>query len=341
VKNILITGASGVIGSALLSELKGVKTICVGHRRRPPTQGRSTVIQGDISRPHLGLEDRVYRELVSRVDAIVHCAALTDFNGDAETMNRLNIAGTDIILELAAAAQAPLFHVSTAFVARRAGLDGATSGPERYLVSKREGERRVRASGLPAAIIRPSVVIGDSATGAISRFQGLHSLTGAVMRNALPIVPLREDDCIDCLPQDTVAAAIAGLVTRGEAGGDHWVTAGAQAPSVGRILDLCEEVAAEFGESPARPRLVASDVIDRLIRPVFIEPMPTIARERFDQMVEMTALFGGDEVFPSSMEKLGLELSSERLEDALKQSLRYWAESKGLGGMALRQARGA
>jgi nucleoside-diphosphate-sugar epimerase len=329
VKTVVVTGATGVVGSALVPALSGCRLVCLAHDRHGDA-GAATWIHGDLTRPWLGVGQRELRRLARRADAIVHCAAITDFTVDPRRMDALNVRGTDAVLELAALAGAPLYYVSTAFVAR-AHLARPGSGPESYLASKRRAEEHVRASGLPAVVIRPSVVVGDAATGAVARFQGLHALAGAVLRNALPFVPLRADARIDFVPQDLVAACIAELVRRDVTGGDWWLTGGAEAVPVAQLFDACVGVARELGLDVVPPRLIAPDALDRLVRPVFIDPLPEQARRRVDQLIDMTVLFDAAEPLSSSVAALGQPVSSARLEAAFAQSMRYWAARKGLG----------
>lgn len=58
---ILVTGASGVVGSALLRELDGHPVIALTHHK--PVATRS--VRGDITKPWLGLRPREYRELAA------------------------------------------------------------------------------------------------------------------------------------------------------------------------------------------------------------------------------------------------------------------------------------
>jgi len=84
------------------------------------------------------------------------------------------------------------------------------------------------------------------------------------------------------------------------------------------------------------PRLVKPDMVDRLIRPVFIDPLPAPARRRFDDLLAMAALFAGAEPFPTSLgAPLTVDLPSARyFESAFRTSLIYLARTKGLGSTA-------
>ncbi|MEW1599506.1 SDR family oxidoreductase [Streptomyces sp. NPDC093808] len=339
VPTVLLTGASGVIGTALLPELSDCHVIALIHRN--PVAGADELIAGDLTAPRLGLDAAAYKELARRVDAVVHCAAVTGFSSGPEATHALNEAGTRQIVRLVEDADAVLYHVSTAFVARteltrtRLGRDAGEAGarPEDYLDSKRAGEQVVRSSGVPAVIIRPSVVIGDSRTGEISAFQGMHGILTGLLRGMLPLVPLPPASPVDFVPQDVVACAIAAVLREQRRQGEVWVTAGEQAPSTGRVLQLVSEAAAEVGLEMAVPRTVGPEMVDRLIRPVFIASLHPRARRRFDDMLAMTALFAGARAFPSSLGEPGLppRLDAADVESALRASVLHLARARRMG----------
>lgn len=336
---VLLTGASGVVGSALLPRLSDCHTIALTHRN--PVAGATEQLAGDLTAPRLGLDTDAYRSLVARVDAIVHCAAVTAFSMGPSATHALNEAGTRQMVRLAEDAGAVLHHVSTAFVDRtdltraQLGQDHgeATARPEDYLDSKRAGEEVVRLSGVPAVIIRPSVVIGDSATGEISAFQGIHGIVNGLLRGLLPLVPVPAASPVDFVPQDLVAATIAGLIRQGRREGEVWITAGANALSTERLLQVVGDTADELGLTPVRPRMVGPEMVDRLIRPVFIANLHPRARRRFDDMLAMTALFAHGHVFPSSLGRIaGIPdaPTATDLEAALRTSVAYMARAKGM-----------
>src|SRR5262249_42582623 len=155
---------------------------------------------GDITRPRFGLSHAEFGALAQRIDYVVHAAAITDFTQAEEVIFRTNVHGIHNVLELASAAQAPLFHISTAFLHPcRHTVDA--SDLSAYVLSKRDGERIVQESGLPHTIVRPSVVVGDSKTGAMKKFQGLHLMLGLLLKSSLPIIPVSPQYYLDFVPQ--------------------------------------------------------------------------------------------------------------------------------------------
>jgi len=119
-RTVLLTGASGVVGRAVQQRLRDLDVVCLVHRS-PVSGPRVTTALGDIAQPMLGLAEEAYVELATKVDAVIHCAAVTDFSRTDGSLEATNIAGTEHVAAFAAAADAVLYHVSTAFVHTKAG----------------------------------------------------------------------------------------------------------------------------------------------------------------------------------------------------------------------------
>lgn len=334
-RTILVTGGTGVLGQALLEKLSASTILCLVHRTPLPPIDKGTLaarnivaVSGDISLPGLGLDPGTFRALAKRIDCIVHAAAVTNFAVADEVINRTNVVGTENVLRLAAAAQVPVHYVSTAFVRPNGDAEGSDE-PNSYVVSKWEAERTVRESGLPNTILRSSIVAGDSRTGVIAQFQGLHLIAGLLLRGFLPIVPASVDSYVDFVAQDVIADVVAALVEREEVGGEYWLTAGDQAPLLGRLFEICAEQAHDLvGREIELPRVVTPDVFDRLVRPVFLPALPSGIRRQLNQALQLSQYFGIDRPFPSSLRDLQQRLSLPPLPDpevVFVRSLEYWA----------------
>lgn len=333
-KTILLTGASGVIGQALMPMVAARhELICLTHRA--PVHEGFAQLQGDLTQPRIGLDSRRYADLVRSVDAVVHGAAITRFGASKRTMRNLNVDGTRRILELTEQAGVPVYYLSTAFVARvnqaaaRPGL-AEKSSPIPYLESKVAAEEIIRASGLPAVILRPSVVFGDSATGRIARYQGLHGILGAVISGQLPLLTMERYDCVDFVSQDVVAQAITALIDAGATSGEYWLTAGSAALSVAQIADTVVRFARGRGLRIDIPRMVRPEMVNRLVRPVFIDSLPRPDRRRFEDMYAMTSLFDTAEPFPTDLGEIPgtSALKPENLTASLRAALRYMVGMK-------------
>jgi nucleoside-diphosphate-sugar epimerase len=331
----VLTGASGVVGKALLPELADHELICLVNCRT--LDGGRTVVRADVTQPRLGLDRADYEALTRRADCVIHSAAVTDWAAPAERIRATNVEGTRNVLELVRAAGAPLYLLSTAFVTAIGPEAPLTLPPEHiivdYVTSKRDAERLVRDSGLPAAILRPTNLIGDSSTGEIARNQIIQQVIGFVCRGKVPLYPTRRETLVDVIPQDVLAKAVAGLVRDGEAGGDYWLTYGEQAFTVARALELCAEFMDGIGRPIELPRIVDPDALDADRKA--IEALKPTARAFFARLLEFSDGMTACGTFPSDVDALTerYDLPSPSLEDAYLRGLGHWARAKGIDGV--------
>ena len=331
-RTVLLTGASGVVGRALLRRLRDVDVICLVHRA--PVCGQDVItVPGDITAPLFGLAEPAYTDLADRVDAVIHCAAVTDFHRTDGSLEATNITGTEHMAAFAAAAGAVLYHVSTAFADTTAdGGRGRTAIG--YATSKAAGEQVVRSSGVPHVIFRPSVIIGDSATGEIAAFQGLHRVVAGLFAGTVPMIPFDARWPVDFIPADIVADAIACVVENRVGQGEFWLTAGQAALRLDEGVTVVVEAARSLGVHVDMPRFVPPEMFDRLIGPVFLDALPGKIRRNVLRMLEFfTAYLQSGETKPSSWDQL-VAFGARPLPDqreSLRNSLRYWAAQKGYG----------
>src|SRR2546429_581133 len=167
-RTILLTGASGVIGRAIIDELGDHRLIGLVHSTGDPPD-IDEVIRGDLAEPRFGLSAEQWRSLEREVDAIVHSGALTQWGQERERYEAVNVGGTRTVIELALAAGAPVHLLSTIFVLALTSPDrGLSPGNlvENYIWSKLESARLLKEDRLPHPSYRPPHLVGDSRTGA-------------------------------------------------------------------------------------------------------------------------------------------------------------------------------
>jgi thioester reductase-like protein len=329
-RTVLLTGGSGVVGRALLRRLRDLDVVCLVHRS-PVSGPEVTVMPGDIAKPTFGLAEQVYVELAAKTDAVIHCAAVTDFNRTDGSLEATNVAGTEHVAGFAAAANAVLYHVSTAFVHTTVDGDRGRTAIG-YAASKSAAEKVVRSSGVPHVIFRPSVVIGDSGTGEIAAFQGLHQVAAGMFAGIVPMIPFDPSWPIDFVPADVVADAIACVVQNRVSQGEFWITAGERALRLDEAVAVAVEVGRGLGVSVDVPRFVPPEMFDRLIGPVFLDALPDRIRRNVLRMLEFfTTYLQSGQTKPSSLDQL-VALGAGPLPDqreSLRNSLRYWAARNG------------
>ena len=232
---VLVTGATGFVGGEVVARLRARGASIVALVRDPSRApaGVETVV-GDVTDP-------------LRVD------------GPLDEARRINVGGTERVLDLAASTGARLVHVSTAYVAgrhdgrfRERQLDAGQAFRNTYEETKAEAEALVHAAPRTVAL-RPSIVVGDSRTGRTTSFNVLYWPLRAFSRGLLDEVPASPDGRVDVVPVDFVADAITHVtLKRPDVRGALNLVAGDAAVTNQELLEL----ACATLDRP-RPRLVA------------------------------------------------------------------------------------
>jgi thioester reductase-like protein len=184
-------------------------------------RSRVNLIEGDAAAMDLGLSGEEFASLAAEVDRIHHVAQVSYLGVDAKTAEHVNVGGAREILEFADACsnlQCLVFHSTAHVSGNREGLvleDELKAGQSfRNIVeeTKARAEKLVRAAmgRLPIAVVRPSIVVGDSSTGEVDRFDGPYLLILLIVTSppdfALPL-PGRGGAPLNLVPIDYVARA--------------------------------------------------------------------------------------------------------------------------------------
>lgn len=170
---VLVTGASGFVGSALVSALQQSPEFAVrAAYRQAPAPGMEQVCIGEIG------SETDWSKVLEGVDVVVHCAArvhIMEEAGAAESLARfrqVNVEGTRRLAQQATAAGVRrLVFVSSIKVngestSGRAPYtyDESPAPKDAYGISKHEAEQALwnvaRATGLEAVVVRPPLVYG-------------------------------------------------------------------------------------------------------------------------------------------------------------------------------------
>lgn len=174
--SVMIVGATGLIGSAVVArliqaghEVAGVaRNIAEASRRIPQVRWLAldiaTMTDAGEWAPHL-----------SDIDAVINCAGiLQDAPGD-------NLRGvhTDAVAALASACESN--GVGRFMQVSAVGVDRGT--PSAFSQTKLDGDQALKERALDWVILRPSVVVGRQAYGGSALFRGLAGLP------VLPVLP--------------------------------------------------------------------------------------------------------------------------------------------------------
>ncbi len=163
---ILVTGASGLLGSRVTREL-----LSSGHRvlavyNRNPVNIESSMLE----KVRVDLNNRVVLEdliLKFKPQVIIHCAAYTDVDGCEVNRGvawRVNVEATRSVVRAARVVKAHVIYVSTDYVFDgERGLYRESDEPypiNYYGLTKLLGEEIVRSSDLLYTIVRTSAIYG-------------------------------------------------------------------------------------------------------------------------------------------------------------------------------------
>lgn len=185
----------------------------------PPLANRIHLVEGDLTQALDPIDANDVRE-------VYHLAAVYDLSVPRELAMRVNVTGTQRVLDLAE--RAPrlerLHYISTCYVSGRYpgvftedDLENGRDFNNYYEETKQlaEVEVRKRMDRIPATIYRPSVVVGDSATGATQKFDGPYFVIQWLMRQpklaVLPVVGRPSRYRFNVVPRDFIIHALTHL----------------------------------------------------------------------------------------------------------------------------------
>jgi long-chain acyl-CoA synthetase len=240
----------------------------------PDERSRVKVLRGDVSREDFGLDRASLDAVLSRTAILIHAAAATSLTADRELCARVNCGGTGNALMLAEQAfrQGALeryVHVSTAFVAggnfagvvREDELVAAPRHANEYETSKYDAERIVRAAihaGLPATIVRPSMVVGHSGTGVTRDFDVIYPLMRMMASGYVSTFPADPDAKLQLAPLDLVVDGILAAAETPWAAGRTFHLTAPEPPTVAQLFD-CDGF---YPPGAPRPRLCRPEEFD-------------------------------------------------------------------------------
>lgn len=210
------------------------------------------LVEGDITKPNLGISEPDLAEIRQAATDVFHLAALYDLDVAREPALRVNLEGTKNVNEFTRALPnlALYNYVSTCYVAgQREGLILETELEHNagfrnfYEETKYLAEVEVEKlkSDLPVTIFRPSVVVGDSQTGEIPKFDGIYSLIFYLQRwpNLLRLINVGNSDVrLNLVPVDFVVGAMAALAGDADAIGQTLALADPEPLTTAEIFDV-------------------------------------------------------------------------------------------------------
>jgi len=250
---IFFTGFPGFLGSELLPRVLGRTdddALCLVQPKframaeeRARGNPRIRLVEGDITQALDHIDARDIRE-------VWHLAAAYDLAVPRDVGMRINVEGTRRVLDLAA--RAPrlerVHYISTCYVSgsypgvwREDDLEKGQRFNNFYEETKQLAEVDVRKRSLPSTIYRPSVVAGDSVTGATQKFDGPYFVLQWLMRQpkiaVLPVVGRPSRYRFNVVPRDFVMNAIEYLSALPQSKGKTYAIADPSPLTVDETID--------------------------------------------------------------------------------------------------------
>ncbi|ESP91544.1 non-ribosomal peptide synthetase [Pseudoalteromonas luteoviolacea] len=243
VKSVLLTGATGFLGSHILQQLldeTDATIYCivrasnleqVKHRivhsaqsyRITPNMKRIVPMIGDMEKPQLGLSDKNWQTLCSQVQHIVHTASYVNHIQPYFAFKK-SVAGTNQLLKMATTLSLKMLHfVSSTTASTQVKNSHFSVNPVEDFINIKDAElicsgygqskwvqeeniRQASEHGVPYTVYRFAQISGSSQTGIGNTDDIFHRILKMMMRT--PIQPTDVPYLLDIIPVDKAAAAI-------------------------------------------------------------------------------------------------------------------------------------
>ncbi len=266
--HVLVTGAYGLIGSAVLARLYrdghrltgAGRTLAEARRRFPYAQW----IEADFVR--LDTPD-TWRPLLVGIDAVVNCVGVLQ-DGAGDNVTRVQVEGTVALFDACAAAGIRhVVHVSA--------IGAAADAPTPFIRTKAQADAHLASLDLDWTILRPALVLAPTAYGGTAMLRALAAFPGVT-----PIVGA--DSPMQVVSVDDIAETVSLCLRKGAAAKAAWNLAHPQVHTLGDIVAALRQW---HGFPPRRPLR-----IPELAQPVIAMSAEIVGRLGWRSPARWTAL---------------------------------------------------
>lgn len=293
---ILFTGFPGFLGSELVGRLlesssADMTVACLVQskfkemakqrvadleQRNLQCAGRLRLYEGDITLSDLGLGSD-YEALANETLEIYHLAAVYDLGVKKQLGMRVNLEGTRNMLRFAENCDGlnRFQYVSTCYVSGCYAGEFSENDLEKgqtfnnfYEETKYLAELEVQkymASGLPSTIYRPSIVVGNSRTGATQKYDGPYFIMQWILRQPsyaiVPTIGATNRYRVNLIPSDFLIDAISYLSRLELSRNKVYQLCSPNPPTVNELLSILEDATEKNLVRLPLPKFVAKGAL--------------------------------------------------------------------------------
>ncbi|MEW5944941.1 MAG: SDR family oxidoreductase [bacterium] len=355
-KTIFFTGANGFLGKRILKYYLPEDMdifLLMQEKFAPAMRGfldeqeasgglraQVRMVPGDITKPGLGLSERDGGELRERVTEAFHLAAAYRINLPKDIGFAVNVDGTRNVLDFIGkmpGLRRLVYMSTTSIFGDHRGFFGETdfdvgqNFTNHYTKTKFEAEKlvRERMDSIPATILRPTIVVGDSRTGEIEKIDGPYYGFVMVSRRMHLMLPRSGGVKCNIEPVDFLTSAFHAIVAREDSIGKTVHIADPSPITYDEFFDLVIEKWGTF-----RPILrVPGSVMRYAFYLPFLSWVTGVPRESF--VYTVTPIEFGCEVMLKMLEGTGI--SCPPVSDYIDVMIKYFREK--LDRHAVKRAR--
>ncbi len=349
---ILLTGATGYIGQKLLSELLGLnKKIIIPIRSKndlsaldrikslnvDPSQ--LIVIECDLSDDFELFIDK------NEIEIIVHNAAITSFNVDEETANKINRDGSRNVFLFASKCPnlQKIVYVSTVYASgmrsgdiKEEAFDNTAGFANHYERSKWEAEMLLvnEFQNLPWVVARVATIISEDQTGRVIQQNAVHNTFKLFFYGLISLLPGNANTPIYLVTGEFVSKALLEIVKSGKPHEFYHVCHSFdESMPLGQIIDSAHTAFLE-DESFKNRRILRPLFTDLSSFEVLVDNIQTFGGAILSQGISSVAPFGKQLFIPKKvyndnlLKVLGDSYPRLDMKEIVRESCKYLVSTK-------------
>ncbi|MBY0358028.1 MAG: SDR family oxidoreductase [Candidatus Obscuribacterales bacterium] len=270
---ILLTGANGYLGLCLsrrlLTQSDSILHLCLRACDKATFEQKSSMILSRFA----GFEKRLFFYPVelsqtnpfaavnpAAITRIIHAAAVTRFNVEADLASEINIKGTEKILDFARSCPhlSKFLLLSSVYAAGlctgtvlEKRLEGSSGFANYYESSKWQAEEELFShyGDLPWNVLRIATIIADDEHGRVTQLNAVHNTLKLLYYGLLSLFPGRQETPVYFVTAEFVEAATLAVIERSELRQIyHLCHQSQESAKLGELLDVVLQTFASYAD---------------------------------------------------------------------------------------------